>query len=302
MGINFNNMLKSEGIDPKLVIVLRHRPRERELRKALPWLASECLELFNAYQQTQSGINVEHAIDKLVGKGYIASFIGQTAAQATFVGLFRIAGARPLTRAQFLALPVYQQIHKLAPEAKNWYTPELEAKRPTIQFFDLQMMDFYTHWKGCLVVSWPPPERSWWRRAHRNDLPIHAVHERSVFDAVMPAWDEINVSWEELRVLPSSWKAAMSQWRGIYYIYDISTGKGYVGSAYGHNNLLGRWENYGASGHGGNKLLRKCDSANFRFSILQRVSPDMDTNDIIALENNWKERLHTRAPHGLNDN
>lgn len=302
MGISFNDMLESEGIDPEMVVAFRHRPRERELRKSLPWLASERVELFNAYQQTQSGMRVERSIDSLVGKGYIASFIGQAPGQATFVGLFRVAGASPLTRRQFLALPVYQKIHKLAPEAKDWYTQELEAKRPTIQFFDLQVTDFYAHWKGCLVVSWPPPERSWWRRAHRNDLSIHAIHEKSVFDALMPAWSEINVSWEELRVLPSSWKAAMSQWRGIYYIYDVSTGKGYVGSAYGDNNLLGRWENYSASGHGGNKLLRKCDPANFRFTILQRVSPDMDASDIIALESNWKERLHTHAPQGLNDN
>jgi hypothetical protein len=35
---------------------------------------------------------------------------------------------------------------------------------------------------------------------------------------------------------------------------------------------------------------------------LQRVSPDMDAADIIALEGSWKQRLHTRQPHGLNDN
>src|SRR5699024_5350803 len=121
MGINFNDMLQSEGIDPKVVIAFRHRPRERELRNALPWLASERVELFNAYQQTQSGINVERAISSLVGEGYVASFIGQAPSQATFVGLFRIAGTQPLTRAQFLTLPAYQHIHKLAPAAKDWY-------------------------------------------------------------------------------------------------------------------------------------------------------------------------------------
>lgn len=67
-------------------------------------------------------------------------------------------------------------------------------------------------------------------------------------------------------------------------------------------NLLGRWRNYAASGHGGNRLLRQRDPANFRFSILQRVSPDMDPADIVRLEATWKARLHTRAPAGLNDN
>ena len=77
--------------------------------------------------------------------------------------------------------------------------------------------------------------------------------------------------------------------------------RGYVGSAYGSDNLLGRWRNYAASGHGGNKLLRKRDPNTFRFSILQRVDPDMDTDQIIQLENTWKDRLHTRE-FGLNVN
>jgi len=102
--------------------------------------------------------------------------------------------------------------------------------------------------------------------------------------------------------LPSRLKADLSQWRGIYYIFDETDGKGYVGSAYGADNLLGRWRNYAATGHGGNSLLRRRDPRRFRFSILQRVSPDMDADDVIQLEGKWKERLHTRAPQGLNDN
>lgn len=57
-----------------------------------------------------------------------------------------------------------------------------------------------------------------------------------------------------------------------------------------------------ASGHGGNVHLLERDPENFFFSILDRVSPDMDWEDVIALESTWKERLHTRWPEGLNDN
>ena len=52
----------------------------------------------------------------------------------------------------------------------------------------------------------------------------------------------------------------------------------------------------------GNTLLRKREPGDFRFSILQIVSPDMDARDVILLEATWKDRLHTRAPHGINDN
>jgi hypothetical protein len=100
----------------------------------------------------------------------------------------------------------------------------------------------------------------------------------------MPEWNEIELTWEELSVLPMRWKSSLSQWRGIYYIFDTSDGKGYVGAAYGENNLLGRWQNYAAHGHGGNSLLRQRDPRNFRFTILQRVSPDLDARDVICLE------------------
>jgi hypothetical protein len=40
-------------------------------------------------------------------------------------------------------------------------------------------------------VSYAPPERSWWRRAHKNDLSIHAAHEKSVFDSDMPPWHKL---------------------------------------------------------------------------------------------------------------
>ena len=72
---------------------------------------------------------------------------------------------------------------------------------------------------------------------------IHAVHEESLLDAAMPDWDEINLNWDELQVLPKKWQRALQQWRGIYFIFDVSDGKGYVGSATGDDNILGRWKN-----------------------------------------------------------
>lgn len=161
---------------------------------------------------------------------------------------------------------------------------------------------FYADWKGKLIVRWPPPERSWWRRAHRNEMPILAILQDSALDASMPPWDEISLTWEQLGVLPTRWKSVLAQWRGIHYIFDTSDGKGYVGSACGKGNLLGRWLTYATSGHGGNTQLRKRDPKSFRFTILQRVSPDMDADDVNRPESTWKERLHSRQPFGLNDN
>ena len=294
--MNLNDLLTGKELDPCRVLVCRHRPYEPALSKVLPWLAAEKPEVFNAYQQTQ-GPKLEQAMEKMKGKGYVASFIGHEPGKALFVGLYSIGGSKPLSYEEYWKVPAYVELKGF--DMQGWTVKE---KRDRILWFDLELMDFYAHWKGRLIVEWPGGERSWWRRAHSNVMPILAVLEDSAFDAAMPEWDAIVLTWKELRVLPTHWKAALAQWRGVYYIFDESDGNGYVGSAYGENNLLGRWLNYAASGHGGNSLLKRCDPANFRFTILQRVSPDMEAADVIRLESSWKERLHTRRPYGLNDN
>ncbi|HQH53502.1 MAG TPA: GIY-YIG nuclease family protein [Candidatus Hydrogenedentes bacterium] len=292
--MNLNDLLERRGVDPRDVLVLRHRPIEPKLRRILPWLAAEKHNVFNTYQQTQTK-NLERTMLKLVGPGYVAAFIGMEPGKAVFVGLYSITGSKPLSQEQFWKIAEHRELKTLG-------LGEWNKSRKSVLLFDLVPQDFYAQWKGKLTIIWPPPERSWWRRAHRNDMQVHSILEESAFATTMPNWDEIALSWEELAVFPTHWRSVISQWRGIYYIFDTSDGKGYVGSAYGEDNLFGRWCNYAASGHGGNKLLKKRDPKNFVFTILQRVSPDMDAHDVIHVENTWKQRLHTRAPDGLNDN
>jgi len=114
---------------------------------------------------------------------------------------------------------------------------------------------------------------------------IYSILEESAFEAHMPPWNEIVLSSDELGILPLHWKTVLTQWRGIYYIWDVSDGKGYLGSADGKDNILGRWEYYAASGHGENRPLENRNAINFRFGILQRVSPDMASEDVIHFEN-----------------
>ena len=202
-----------------------------------------------------------------------------------------------MTRDEFWSRPANKEIQKLGSAGFND-----RIKRERILEFDLGLTDIMSNWRGKLVVGWPPPERSWYRHAHKNVIPVLAIREECAFAPDLPAWDQIDFSWPELGILPRSLRAPLAQWRGIYLIWDSSDGMAYVGSAYGVDNILGRWTGYAATGHGGNKLLKQRDPSSFRFSILQRVSPDLDDAEVIALENSWKARLHTRAPHGLNEN
>jgi len=291
--MNLNDLLTAKDIPLKETLVLRHRPTEPELRKVLPLLAAEKPDVYNAYQQTQG-----ERVEKAMGTAkYVASFIGHEPGKAVFIGLYSVEGSAPLTYKQFWELPAYKEMKKFG--MKGFYTDE---GRPQVLWFHLKLTQFYTQWKGKLIINWPTPELAWYRWAARNEMPIHAILDESLLDKGMPDWDVLTLNWEELKVLPRRWKAALAQWRGVYYIFDKAQTKGYVGSACGKQNILGRWQDYAVSGHGGNKLLRKCDPQNLRFSILERLSPDQQPDEVIGRENTWKERLHTRAPYGLNEN
>lgn len=129
-----------------------------------------------------------------------------------------------------------------------------------------------------------------------------AIHEESLLVEKPPSsYREWNLQWDRLKLLPESWKAHLRVWRGIYYIFDVSDGKGYVGKASGRQNLLGRWINYADGGDGGNQKLRGRDPRNFRFSILELVPGDLEEETVEEIEQNWMLRLGTRTrTHGLN--
>ena len=122
-----------------------------------------------------------------------------------------------------------------------------------------------------------------------------------------PGYASVNVSWRSLQNLITkvSWRTALCNQKGVYLLVDSNTGKQYVGSAYGQDMLLGRWENYIATYHGGNKLLKKLKTDyikdNFYFSILETFNQNTDDQIIIDRENHWKNVLRTRL-FGYNDN
>jgi hypothetical protein len=199
--MNLNDLLKGQDIDPQHVIVLRHRPHEPELNKVLPWLAAKRPELFNAYQQTQ-GERLERAMQKMQGGGFVASFIGHEPGKALFVGLYSIGASKPITYEKFWQVPAFIELK----EKFGMVGYTREEARDSALWFDLTLTDFYKDWKGKLIVKWPPPELSWWRRAHLNEMSVVAILEDSALDAAMPKWDEIELTWEELGVIPTPWE------------------------------------------------------------------------------------------------
>jgi hypothetical protein len=270
---------------------MRHKPKETTLAKQFHHIAIRRPELYNAYQATQA-VREERQLERA---DYLASFIGHRPGKALFVGLYKNHGSRSLSYKEYWSSPEKKELRELGAIG-------FKGDRSSILEFNLSLTDFYSAWKGRLVINWPGGERSWSHWASKNKLLVDAILEEDSVEPPMPEWRQFSIFGNELRAsLWPSWQRKLSEWRGIYLIFDTSDGKGYVGSAYGAENLLGRWRVYADSGHGGNKLLKGRNPANFKFSILERVSPDMLPSDVIALETSWKSRLSTLT-HGLNDN
>ena len=125
-------------------------------------------------------------------------------------------------------------------------------------------------------------------------------------------FDEVDIDYDTLRVIIRenihSWKAALSNVKGIYLIADKLTGKQYVGSAYGDECIWQRWQAYAANGHGGNVELKHLleqngedYKKNFKYSVLEVCNMNLGNEYIISREAHWKNVLQTRE-FGLNKN
>lgn len=127
-------------------------------------------------------------------------------------------------------------------------------------------------------------------------------------------YEDIDLSFEELETLVRNdrpdWKAALVSVKGVYMITDISTGKRYVGSAYGETGIWSRWNEYIATGHGGNVGLRELAAEpnleycrkNFRFALLEYRQVQTPDDVVIGREEFWKQILLTTGVFGMNRN
>jgi hypothetical protein len=140
--MELNELLLGKAIDPRAVIVFRHRPNEPELNKVFPLIAADRPDLFNAYQQTH-GEKVEKA---MMSARHVASFIRHGSGKALFIGLYEIGKSRSLTRTQYWRVPAYAELKKLG--MRGFVT----GPRSSCLWFDLKLMDFYSDWKGKLTL------------------------------------------------------------------------------------------------------------------------------------------------------
>lgn len=149
---------------------------------------------------------------------------------------------------------------------------------------------------------------------HYDSFEVQEILRESYSGRQFPGYEDIDLSFEELETLVKNeradWKAALENIKGVYLISDTSTGKRYVGSAYGEQGIWSRWCSYAATGHGGNVELRVLIAnpsldycrKNFRFALLEERLSRTPDETILNREAFWKRILFTRGEQGLNRN
>lgn len=175
--------------------------------------------------------------------------------------------------------------------------------------YEYEELNAYEKYLGRVVIRYKNTSQNMVRKAESviDDISIEQILPDTFDNDIFPGYDNVNVSWSELKrvIKKETWKTALYNQKGVYLITDISNGKMYVGSAYGENMILGRWQSYIKTGHGGNVELKKLDfdyiKKNFRYSILEIFKASTEDKRIIERESWWKNILLTRT-NGYNAN
>jgi hypothetical protein len=168
--------------------------------------------------------------------------------------------------------------------------------------WEWETLSSYDKYVGRLIVRYKNRSQNMirWANSVLGEIEVHQILPYTFDNDIFPGYDRINLSYSELQrvITKDNWKVALQNQKGIYLITDRSNGKKYVGSAYGQNMILGRWEEYVSNGHGGNIGLRGLDfdyiRKNFSYSILDIYKGTTGDEIILEREVYWKNVLGSR--------
>ena len=269
--IGFNALLQNEGIDPAEVKLVRHQDWRHTTTPYQLWLADN--GRFDLYQKIQ-----RRAVFK--GARWLASFVGTPLNDTLFVGIYENKGVG---------------------KAKRGLIDPISLKDVGgLNFYDLTLSRKLAEYRGKLTVEWGEGYRSWVQLARKKDKTVVEIH-RAASEPPFPGFLDFCERVSNLPGVPPSWRAALSPVAGVYLLTNPDTGKQYAGSAQGDVGFWGRWEQYVASGHGGNRRMRDVPAADYQVSVLEVPSSSAGHDEIAKMESRWKQKLLSRK-FGLNAN
>lgn len=260
--------------------LLYNRGLDRQAATKLVRHKDRRLDLYNLYRRDRDGFLAyqnKQKRDVFRDVKYIVSFVGESGALARFVGVYEVTGCR------------FDDGHFI-------YTM-IEQKG-------------YEDLKERVIIRWENPIS--WHQWIKNEMEVLEISPGLHYKRFTDYFDLI-LSYRELQEIVEcqygDWKAMLSAIKGVYLITDTSTGKLYVGAAYGDDGIWGRWSEYvRTNGHGGNKSLMKLAESepeyaakHFQFSILMLLPKTVTPDTAIEKEKMFKTKLGTNA-FGLNNN
>jgi len=175
--------------------------------------------------------------------------------------------------------------------------------------YDFQKVIGFEDLEERVIINFTNP-RAWFQRI-KNEMEVVEI-QRGLNDLIFTDYFSFILDFQQLTEIINGgykdWKNMLSVTKGIYLITDSTTGKQYVGSAYGVDGIWGRWSEYvKTNGHGGNKSLKeliaedKNYGKNFRFSVLMLLPSTVTNKEAIEKEQLFKKKLGTNS-FGLTNN
>jgi len=243
---------------------------------------------FKAWQAVQNGKNFEC--------DHIVSLIHLENSQWLFAGVYRVKGVKRQS-----SLGRYWYRYPIRKTGSWWHYSTTEVKG-------------LDHLTGRALIHFDKNFRASYLRDPKflDQLVVASIREQRMTIGDFPGYNSVLLSFHMLNTLirenNPSWITALSNVAGVYLVTDTTSGKLYVGSAYGGKGIWQRWVAYAKNSHGGNKglrtLLRKkgaTHASNFQFSLLEVCDLNSSDDYVIERESHWKNVVLSRE-FGLNEN
>lgn len=270
--LTFNQLLKDAAIPPEQTRLARHKGNGTNGRTAFDlWKAKN--GMFDRYQSIQSTERFD------VGQ-WVASFVVGKIGETIFVGLYKVLAVGPMDHS----------------DAKD---PLSDHSVAECHLYTLERQEALSELEGRLIVDWGPGALSWVQRADRQDKQIVELR-RTEIDPPYLGHDLFKYQVRRLEEVPDNWRTTLTSVRGVYLLVCMDGGKQYVGSATGADGFWGRWSAY-IDGDGGNEGMRLLVGVDYQVSILEVAASTAKPEDIVKLEQKWKEKLLSKQ-YGLNRN
>jgi hypothetical protein len=225
---------------------------------------------FEAYQSVQSWKN------RFTEGSSLAAFVVGAEGETLFVGLYDVLKCSPFEGE--IDDPL---LGRLPSEKRSTH----ETKHSD------RMRDY----EEKIVIEWGAGKLAWRQKAREHNKTILEIRPKAK-EEPFPLYVNFLRRLDDLRNIYPSWPARLKERKGVYLL-TFDDGMQYVGSATGEGGFWQRWQDYIATGHGGNRILIRDqrDARNAMVSILEVSGSAQTERDIINQEMLWQRKLGTRA-------